>query len=72
MTCNYTTNILYHRRQILCTLFVGGVKDGTIVSIEDFTQDLEVQVVVRHVDIEALTALKTGNIVPSPASDQHT
>ena len=56
----------------MCTLFVGGVKDGTIVSIEDFTQDLEVQVVVRHVDIEALTALKTGKIVPSPTSDQHT
>lgn len=45
--------------------------DGTIVSIEDYTQDLEVQVVVRHVDIEALTILKTGHTLSSPSPPPH-
>lgn len=49
----------------------GGVVDGTVVTIQDFTQDLEVQLVVQHVDVEKLTALKeaTGKgeaVVDSP------
>lgn len=35
----------------------GGILDGTILTIEDFTQDLEVSLLVRHVSTAALSAM---------------
>ena len=38
----------------------GGLGDGTILAVEDFTQKLEVQVVIRHVSAEELDAMGEG------------
>jgi len=40
----------HNLKKLLIDMGGGGIRDGSIVNVEDFSQDLEVQIVVEHVD----------------------
>ena len=43
----------HNLKKILCEMGGGGIVDGAIINVEDFSQDLEIQVVVEHMDEES-------------------
>jgi hypothetical protein len=36
---------------MLSLLPAGGIQDGTMISVEDFTQDLEIEIIVNHLPL---------------------
>eukprot|EP00938_MAST-03A_sp_MAST-3A-sp1_P003262 g3262.t1 len=64
----------HNLKRILSEMGGGGIVDGAIVNVEDFSQDLEVQIVVEHVDEDSFDEEKNplkfmiggGKITPKP------
>ena len=43
--------LLENLKKMLSLLPAGGIQDGTVISVEDFTQDLEIEIIVNHLPL---------------------